>query len=377
MGKDKYVFTFLGDVMLGRIIGKKFSQKEYGLVDKNLIDQINDSDYVIANLESPIPTTAKTDGDHLSFSGNVDTLNRLNWINLFSLSNNHINDCGSNGISETICNLEKFGFNYTGVYENDYQPYLIEDKFAIITLTDMLNIPFSDDCKWKTLRVGDEALHKIKEYHEKGKIVILYAHIGMLFTRFPNPKTYEYLHKCIDYGADLVVTVHSHCAGGMEYYKGKPIFHSLGDFVMDGNSFRRRRSVILRITFNKNKFTEWKIIPAEIDMTYTTIQPLQNINDKIIKSFNWVTTEIAKHNSNYKSFYKWQYKKEMLNHTYSTLSFLYKQRGFCGLIKMLLQRFEEVNRMLLWFIKDRSNAQRDDDAIKKDRKKFNQDELFD
>lgn len=31
-------------------------------------------------------------------------------------------------------------------------------------------------------------------------------------------------HECVDNGADVVVTAHSHCLGGMEVYKGKTIW---------------------------------------------------------------------------------------------------------------------------------------------------------
>ena len=34
----------------------------------------------------------------------------------------------------------------------------------------------------------------------------------------------------IDAGADVVVGAHSHCVQGMEYYDGKPIVYSLGNY---------------------------------------------------------------------------------------------------------------------------------------------------
>lgn len=376
MKEGQFTITFIGDVMLGRIIGRKFENKEFQVVSPTLSEKISDSDLVIANLESPIPTKAKTDGDHMSFSGNKDILKQLKWIDVFNFSNNHINDCGSEGIDETINNLREMGFKYTGVYKDNYVPFKLHKKMELITFTDMLNIPFSKDCKWNTLRVQEETLNQIKKSHESGNIVILIAHIGMMFTRYPNPITIDYLHKCVDYGADLIVTSHSHCVGGMEYYKNTPIFYSLGDFVMDGNSFRRRRSVVLKIKFNNDKFTDWEIVPAEINSEYITTIPSVKISRKILNSFNSVTNNIKSKRDNYKSFYKWQYKIEMIYHTFSTLCFLYKHRGLLGLMKMISKRFEEVSRMSLWIIKDKSNDQRDDDAIKKDRKKFSQDELF-
>jgi poly-gamma-glutamate synthesis protein (capsule biosynthesis protein) len=53
----------------------------------------------------------------------------------------------------------------------------------------------------------------------------------------------------IDAGADLVVGHHAHILQGMEVYKGRPVFHGLGNFAIstkalniDGNSSAERRA---------------------------------------------------------------------------------------------------------------------------------------
>lgn len=372
--------VFIGDVMLGRMVGAKYKQQPYKIVADDLVKKAISADYVIANLESPVVKTAKTEGDHLQFDGNPDTLNELKWINAFSLSNNHINDCDELGMDETVSILDEKGFKHNGLYQNEYQPLLFAkdgQKIAVVTVTDMMNIPFSEGNKWQTLRVGDNKVMKtIKEWHEKGWFVILFAHIGILFSRYPNPITVDYLHSCIDNGADAVVTAHSHCLGCMETYKDVPIFHSLGDFVMDGNSFRRRRSGMLKLDIVAGKVANWEIVPAEINLEYATVSPSEKTDKKMLKEFKQCSEKLAKNMVNYTRFFKWQYKKEMIQHTRSTLSFLIHTKGIGGMFKMVFMRLEEVGRMFKWVSKDRSHDQRDDDAIKADRKKFTQDELF-
>ena len=372
--------TFIGDVMLGRMIGSKYAKRHYLVVSEHLATKARNSDFVIANLESPIVKEAKTEGDHLQFKGNPDVLDTLEWIDAFSLSNNHINDCGNLGMDETVSILEEKGFKHNGLFKKEYKSLVFEkgnEKIAVASITDMMNIPFADDCKWQTLRVGEERVIGIlKDLHNKGYCVILYAHIGILFSRYPNPVTYEYLHKCIDAGADIVVTAHSHCLGCMETYKGVPIFHSLGDFVMDGNSFRRRRSGMLMLTIEGRRVTNWEIIPAEINQNYETVLPCEKVSKRMLHDFKFVSDKLAKHANDYTTFFKWQYKKELMLHTSSTLSFLMMTRGVGGMFKMIFQRSEEVGRMFKWVAKDRSKDQRDDDAIRADRKKFTDDELF-
>lgn len=372
--------TFIGDVMLGRVIGSKYASQKYEVVSREIVERLNDSDYVIANLESPVVETADTNGDHLQFKGNPDILDDLGWINAFSLSNNHINDTGKLGMDETVSILEKKGFNHNGLFAGEYKPLVYErdgEKIAVVTITDMMNIPFADDCAWDVLRVGEDRVMSIlSRYHDMGYCVILYAHIGILFCRYPNPVTYEYLHKCVEAGADIVVTAHSHCLGCMETYNGRPIFHSLGDFIMDGNSFRRRRSAALKLEIEGRRVLTWELVPAEINMKYETVCPSEKTSEKMQAEFNSVSNKLSTHSVGYAKFFKYRYKIELLNHIMSTLGFLIKQRGFAGTFKMVFQRFEEVGRMFIWLSKDRSKDRRDDDAIKADRKKFTQDELF-
>ncbi len=372
--------TFIGDVMVGRMIGSKYANQQYQVVSEDLATKARKADYVIANLESPVVKEAKTEGDHLQFKGNPDVLDTLKWIDAFSLSNNHINDCGNLGMDETVSILEEKGFKHNGLFENEYKPLVFEkgnERIAVVTITDMMNIPFTDECKWQILRVGEERVMDIlKNLHDQDYCVILYAHIGILFSRYPNPVTYEYLHKCVDAGADIVVTAHSHCLGCMEKYKGILVFHSLGDFVMDGNSFRRRRSGMLQLTIEGRKVTNWEIIPAEINQKYETVSPSENVSKRMLQDFQSVSDKLAKHAKDYTNFFKWQYKTEMMLHTRSTLTYLMKTRGVGGMFKMVFQRLEEVGRMFRWVATDRSKDQRDDDAIRADRKKFTDEQLF-
>ena len=49
----------------------------------------------------------------------VHLLNEFDFVNFFSLANNHINDCGEEGIIDSIKALDDFDFDYNGVYKID------------------------------------------------------------------------------------------------------------------------------------------------------------------------------------------------------------------------------------------------------------------
>lgn len=357
--------SFIGDVMLGRFVKEKYDNQPYDLLNADIKDLLEKSDYVIANLESPI--TEEKAENSLAFAGDYNLLKEVKIVDLFSLSNNHINDFGEKGIEDTIRNLERSNFSSNGIFIDEYKPLVIEkenSKVAIVTCTDMLNYEFDQSCKYKTLRADSPDVNKIiKGYKEKGFFVILFAHCGNLFSRFPNPIIREILYTAIDSGAGCVVTCHSHCLGGADSYKGVPIFYSLGDFLMDGGSYRRRRSCILSLNISDNHIKEWNVIPTITNRELQTIIADGKEAKKIMHDFNKVSRKMQKERKSYDSFFKYQYKSEMVSHSLSTLHFLYDSKGFIGFLKMLKMRYYAVYRMLHRMVFDRSNMRYDKDGV--------------
>lgn len=64
-------------------------------------------------------------------------------------------------------------------------------------------------------------------------LVSIHSHeVGGMSKEQPAQFVEEFAHKCIDLGADAVIGHGPHLLRPIEIYKGKPIFYSLGDFVM-------------------------------------------------------------------------------------------------------------------------------------------------
>lgn len=358
--------SFTGDIMLGRFVAEQYSLKPHQLVSEDVVNELGKSDFRIANLESPVSSVESEDS--LKFAANPELLNQFKWVDCFSLSNNHINDFGSQGMAETIVALDNHGVGHNGLYTDDYKPYVINhgnDNIAVIMCADMMNYEFGEDCPYKTLRVNkpEEIVNCIKEYKNKGFFVILYAHVGMLFTRFPNPVIRDFVHQMVEEGADCVITAHPHCLGGYEYYNEKLVVYSLGDFLMDGASFRRRKAGVLTIGIDVHKITDWSIIPVYTDDSLTVRLAEGKMKHKMQKGFQKVSEKIKLHYDKYKPFYKIQYKKELLAHSMSTLSFEYHKRGFIGMLKTLFKRFGSVGAMVKRVFTDRSNMSYDADAV--------------
>lgn len=352
--------------MLGRFVAERYTTRAYQIVSAEVQNELSASDVCIANLESPI--SSQSTEDSLRFAANAELLGQFKWVDCFSLSNNHINDFGTLGMIETLEKLDAYGIEQNGLYTDDYQPYLIEksgELIAVITCADMMNYEFSEDNPYKTLRVNKE--NKIKEivqhYKTQGYFVILYAHVGMLFTRFPNPIIRDFICRMVDAGVDCAVTAHPHCLGGYEYYKGKLIVYSLGDFLMDGASFRRRKAGVLNLDIENGVVKNWTILPVVTTDDLQVKIPDEKTSGIMLSDFEWVAKQISIHSNDYTRFYKKQYKKELLAHSWSTLCFEYHRRGMKGLLRTLSKRSSAVSGIAKRVFTDRSKMSYDADAV--------------
>ena len=74
-------------------------------------------------------------------------------------------------------------------------------------------------------------LEEIKKAREVCDYLVVYVHWGI--ERDERPQEYQRTlgQQYIDAGADLVIGSHPHVLQGLEYYKGRPIVYSLGNFV--------------------------------------------------------------------------------------------------------------------------------------------------
>ena len=84
----------------------------------------------------------------------------------------------------------------------------------------------------------------------------------------------------------------------------------------------------------------------------------------MMTSVAYVSRKIENHSNKYPSFYRYQYNKEMIAHSLSTVGFLFKTQGLFGFFKIIYKRIDEVFSMVKWSVTDRSKVQSDIDALK-------------
>ena len=80
-------------------------------------------------------------------------------------------------------------------------------------------------------------------------------------------------YKMIDAGADAVIGMHSHCLQPVEYYNGKPIFYSLGNFIFN-QTISSGGGGAVEFVVDENDAVTYRIIPimASSACTYEAIE---------------------------------------------------------------------------------------------------------
>ena len=107
--------------------------------------------------------------------------------------------------------------------------FVLGEKFG------MVRTPLQEDLDEITYAVRDA---KTMARHV---IVSLHAHEGDPVDRNAPPDFFvAFAHAVVDAGASAVVGEGPHVLHGIEIYKGKPIFYSLGDFVMQNDTVLRQ-----------------------------------------------------------------------------------------------------------------------------------------
>ena len=103
----------------------------------------------------------------------------------------------------------------------------------------------------------------------------MYVHWGT--EREESPEDYQRSlgHQYIDAGADMVIGSHPHVLQGIEYYNGKPIVNSLGNFVF-GSSIPKTMLLEVKILPGKESQPVLRIFPGTSGAGFTKMLTDEN-----------------------------------------------------------------------------------------------------
>lgn len=95
--------------------------------------------------------------------------------------------------------------------------------------------------------------------------VVVQIHGGYQFSSSASAFFRSAAHAAIEAGADLVVGHHPHVLQGFEWYRGRLIAHSMGNFVFDQDFLVTFPSGFLRLVVDESGLLEARLIPLVLD----------------------------------------------------------------------------------------------------------------
>lgn len=199
-----------------------------------------DANYLIGNLECALidePHPVKKTGPVLFNSTSVASYLKDFGISALSLANNHIRDCGDDGVTSTIKACLSNGirvFGAGGIPEVAGRPLVIEDDGKRVVFLSFAEKEFNYVTNG---RAGAcffdpyESFDVISEVKKAADAVIVLYHGGIEHYIYPSPILQKKCRKMISAGANVVLCQHSHCIGTREKYQGGEILYGQGNSV--------------------------------------------------------------------------------------------------------------------------------------------------
>jgi len=341
--------VFAGDIMLARGVGEKLLVDYKDLISSDIKQILKNADLCVGNLECPITVNGKKQKE-TSFKASPDSLTQVDDFSLLSLANNHVYDCGLNGVKETIDTLNNGEVKWCGIVENPTK-HIEPVVFNINGKTLAFYGCVVDECSkgekdWfpKVIEISrSELWDAIKLNSNKFDKTIILLHGGNEMIPYPQPSFKSTCQKFIDSGADFVITSHPHVVGGYEKYKEGFIFYSLGDFIFDADSFIRKRGLLLSVNLYDDNF-DFEFIPTLIDANYRVTLAHKKVKKGIINKIRKVSTEIS--NPNYSKKYSLFFYQSLLKFQIDRLVYLLRRKGFIYFLKFI---FKKVNLISHYF----------------------------
>jgi poly-gamma-glutamate capsule biosynthesis protein CapA/YwtB (metallophosphatase superfamily) len=268
----------VGDLNLGRALGKRILSGRKNVTFAKVRDEVSRADIAFANLESQISDQkGVTEGSsNYVFTAPPAAADEIAnaGFDVVSTANNHAWDFGERAMRETMDNMRRVGVATAGTGETIDEAYtaaVVERKgwrVAFLAVTGVFNSPFETSPARDHVAWADPVLValKIKELRAAGvDVVIVSYHGGVEYQPQPTDETRRFARACLDAGADAFVGHHPHVAQGVEWYAGKPIFYSLGNFVFKQFDPWTDRALAVRMTFHDGGGVGVEYVPVAVD----------------------------------------------------------------------------------------------------------------
>jgi len=209
--------------------------------------------------------------------GRVGILNEMG-VDIVSLANNHALDFGPDALLDTFSTLDNANIAYVGAGENMDRAkapvyFTVGDKTIAFVAASRVVFAmdwYATDSSPGMIGTYDPTLflESIREAKENSDFVVVFVHWGVERNNYPENYQKIFAQNYIDAGADAVIGCHPHVMQGLEFYKGKPIAYSLGNFWFNQS---RKESGMLKLYLDPDDTLRVQILPVMNQDTKTIL----------------------------------------------------------------------------------------------------------
>ncbi len=244
-GEPRLSILAAGDIMLGGRARPLLAELGEDYPFGGVLPLLRRADVVLGNLEGPFARRApKADR---TYSYRVDprlagSLARAG-IRAVTLANNHLMDCGPEGVVETLEALAAVGVKPVGAGLDRAAAHRAAILGSGPLRIGLLGYYWNRRCAASDDAPGGamdppEALHAdIAGLRGRVDRIVVAFHWGVPYEREPSPEDRDKARFAVECGADAVIGHHPHVVQPMEVHRGCPIFYSVGNFAFgSGNS---------------------------------------------------------------------------------------------------------------------------------------------
>lgn len=274
--------VFVGDLMLADFPGQLIKKGHNPF--KPFASILNKSDIRIGNLECVISTMGAAEDKPFTFRAHPRVLKLLKkHFDAVSLANNHTGDFGHAAFAQMLGFLTQAKMPFFGGgrdLQQAHQPLLFQRKgitIAVLGYNEFFPRSFEADADRPGSAWSDDEqvvadIKAAREVHH-ADVVIPFMHWGVEDEPYATTRQQRLARLMIDAGADAVVGSHPHVTQNTEFYKGRPIVYSLGNFVFDGyTSLENTTGWALQLDVDSTGVQQARIHVARIDR-YATPHP--------------------------------------------------------------------------------------------------------
>jgi poly-gamma-glutamate capsule biosynthesis protein CapA/YwtB (metallophosphatase superfamily) len=271
--------TAVGDICFASAPGRLIRAKGPTAPFAAVAGMLKSATVTVGNLECVLSKRgSRIPGKAFTFEGCPSAGAGLTYagFDLLGLANNHSGDYGRTAMLDTIANLDAAGLAHAGAGKDRAAalapPVIVRDGARIAFLSFCQIGPSSfaatthgpGTAYTLAMSTVTSAIHAARA---QADYVIVMFHWGVETKTTPSSRQVTFGRAAINAGADLVLSSHPHVIQGVEFYRGKLIAYSLGNFVFSPGTAAGHDTMALTIQMTQHRIVAVAARPFLIDGT--------------------------------------------------------------------------------------------------------------